>query len=196
MGGETGEVESGWTVDTLRLHAQAQVNDLRASTERQILDMRAMLNERYETQTRAVDAAFIAQSTAMATALTAAERAVATALLSAEKAVAKAEAAADKRFESVNEFRGQLADQAASMITRAEAESRFAAIIDKFDSEAARTAQRLNEINDRMNIAQGLVTGADKSITAQRLHVGQLVDVGCVVVAFLGVVAIVLIAVL
>lgn len=37
-----------------------------------------------------------------------------------EKAIAKAELAVEKRLESMNEFRGQLKDQSAQFVTRAE----------------------------------------------------------------------------
>ncbi len=43
------------------------------------------------------------------------KEAINAALLAAEKAVAKAEAASEKRFEGVNEFRAQLADQARTL---------------------------------------------------------------------------------
>jgi len=42
-----------------------------------------------------------------------------------ERAIAKAESASEKRFDSVNEFRGQLKDQAATFAPRAEMEIRF-----------------------------------------------------------------------
>lgn len=51
--------------------------------------------------------------------------AVNAALQAAEKAVTKAEAASEKRFESVNEFRGTLTDQARTFIPRAEADLRM-----------------------------------------------------------------------
>jgi hypothetical protein len=47
------------------------------------------------------------------------------ALTSSEKAVAKAEVATEKRFDAVNEFRGQLKDQAATLLPRAEANIEF-----------------------------------------------------------------------
>ena len=61
-----------------------------------------------------------AQDKAVAVALVAAEKAVQAALLSAERAVGKAEIATEKRFESVNEFRGQLSDQASNLLSRTE----------------------------------------------------------------------------
>jgi alpha-D-ribose 1-methylphosphonate 5-triphosphate synthase subunit PhnH len=61
-----------------------------------------------------------AQNKAVETAMIAAEKAVQAALLFAERAVGKAEIATEKRFESVNEFRAQLADQSSTLLTRTE----------------------------------------------------------------------------
>jgi crotonobetainyl-CoA:carnitine CoA-transferase CaiB-like acyl-CoA transferase len=109
MSGETADRESGWTTDTLHSHVQRQIDDLRR-----------LLDERYATQTKALDAAFAA-----------ADKAVTAALLAAKEAVNKAEAAAEKRFESVNEFRAQLSDQAATFVPRGEADARFSALDEK-----------------------------------------------------------------
>jgi hypothetical protein len=74
-----------------------------------------------------------AQQTALKDALTAQDKAVSAALNAAEKAVAKAEVASEKRFDSVNEFRGQLSDQAATFMPRAEAEAQYRSMTDKID---------------------------------------------------------------
>jgi hypothetical protein len=55
------------------------------------------------------------------------------ALTSSEKAVTKAEVATEKRFDSVNEFRGSLKDQAATLIPRVEADARFKTLEDKIE---------------------------------------------------------------
>jgi hypothetical protein len=68
-----------------------------------------------------------------AAAILAQDKAVQIAMIASEKAVVKAEIAAEKRFESVNEFRGQLTDQAATFMPRAEAEQRLAALADKIE---------------------------------------------------------------
>jgi hypothetical protein len=99
----------GWTIETLRAHILGQ-----------IVDLRTMLDERYATQTKALDAAFVAQQEAMKVALD-----------SAAQAVTKAEVATEKRFEAVNEFRGQLSDQTSTFINRAEVDVRLTAIQDK-----------------------------------------------------------------
>jgi hypothetical protein len=137
VSGETGAVESGWTVDTLNAHIQQQLADLRV-----------LLDERYRTQTKAVDAAFLAQQTAMTTALTAAERAVQTALLAAEKAVAKAETSAEKRFDAVNEFRAAYQDLIAAQMPRAEAEQRLQQL-----------AESLSEVKTAMTTSAGHSAG-------------------------------------
>jgi hypothetical protein len=73
-----------------------------------------------------------------------------TAMDVAEKAVVKAEVSAEKRFESVNEFRGQLADQVATFMSRQEATVRIDALAEKLDAEALRTQQRFNELELRL----------------------------------------------
>lgn len=50
---------------------------------------------------------------------------------SSERAIAKVEAATEKRFESVNEFRSQLKDQAGTFMARVEIEARFTANSDR-----------------------------------------------------------------
>lgn len=56
------------------------------------------------------------------------KEAVSAALAAAKEAVIKAENASEKRFESVNEFRGALTDQAGKMLTRTEADQRFLSV--------------------------------------------------------------------
>ncbi len=148
MSGETRGDVSGWTTDTLRAHFEGRLDDLRTS-----------LQERYETQTKAIDAAFVAQQTAMQTAFEAADRAVQAALQAAEKAVGKAESASEKRFDSVNEFRATLSDQATNLMPRVEAESRIASLSEKFDDVkdiVAKSTGRGTGLND----AWGYVVGA------------------------------------
>lgn len=53
-----------------------------------------------------------------------------------EAAVAKAEAANEKRFHSVNEFRAQLSDQAAQFLPREVAETQFANLLRRIESNA------------------------------------------------------------
>lgn len=157
MSGETGAVQSAWTVDTLREYLLQKITDQRDAQRQQVTDLRTMLDERYATQTKALDAAFKA-----------AEQAVAVALANAEKATIKAEDAANKRFESVNEFRQTLTDQAATFMPRAEYESAHKALDDKFETEAKRNANAIAALASRMDRGEGTTAGGREAITETR----------------------------
>lgn len=136
--------DSEWTVDTLREHVDVR-----------LADMDQRYAERFESQTKALDAAFLAQ-----------QAAVQAALLSAEKAVGKAEVAAEKRFDNVNEFRATLADQAAQLMSRAEAtallaavEAKIAGLAEKNDATALRV-EKMASTSGGMRAGWQLLVGA------------------------------------
>lgn len=177
MSGETEEAPSGWTVDTA-LYFMGQRH----------ADLRFQLDERYETQTKALDAALVAQKTAMETAFTAADRAVQAALESAKEAVTKAETSSEKRFEAVNEFRGQLADQAATLLGRKEADARFSALTDKLEAEKTSNTERLAVLRSAID-RDG---GKDAGSAASQAKVFALIGaVGGIVGILLGMVALI-----
>jgi|SRR6476646_172342 len=89
--------------------------------------------QRYEASQVALNAALTADRTAVAAALAAQDKNTQAALVAAKEAVIKAEVAAEKRFESVNEFRAQLSDQATTFMPRVEAEQRLRALAEKLD---------------------------------------------------------------
>lgn len=122
---------SRWAVDALKEHVESELSAVQTQLRAELLSMDRLLQERFETQTKATETAFVAAATAMQTALTAAEKAVSAALTAAERAVAKAEEASEKRFDSVNEFRAQLGDQAATFMTRMESDTRLRAADEK-----------------------------------------------------------------
>lgn len=115
--------------------------------------LRDLLDERDRTQKQAVSAALSAQ----------------------EKAVGKAETAAEKRFDSVNEFRAQLSDQANTFMPRAEAEAIAGRLGERMQELATagqswvtrvemsalidRQAERITELTDRVNRAEGKGAG-------------------------------------
>lgn len=84
-------------------------------------------DQRFRDQEKAVDAAVQASDKATSVAMTAEQR-----------AVAKAEASTEKRFESVNEFRQTLTDQATTFMPRAEAQVINQALAEKIDILAAK----------------------------------------------------------
>jgi hypothetical protein len=135
--------------------------------EQRFTDLDRMLDERYATQTKALDAAFIAQQTAMKTALEA-----------AEKAVRTAQVATEKRFESVNEFRGQLTDQAATFLSRNEADTRLNALAEKLEAESKRNTSTFSalelRLTSRLDQMAGEHTGSNSSRTERRLDAGSI----------------------
>lgn len=105
--------------------------------------------ERFIAQEKAVDVALITVNRAMDIAIAKVDKEfhehlqqvrteTLTAFTASEKAIAKAETASEKRFESVNEFRGQLSDQAASFMSRLEAEAKFTGLMEKVDGLTTR----------------------------------------------------------
>jgi len=102
----------------------------------------AVLSDRLDNELaslrREVDQRFEATDKATSAALAAAEKATSAALAAAQRAVEKAETASERRFDSVNEFRSTLADQQATLMPRAEAISRLAAIEEKYAALSSR----------------------------------------------------------
>jgi hypothetical protein len=93
------------------------------------------------------------------------------AFAASEKAILKAEAAAERRFESVNEFRGQLTDQTRTFLPR-----------ETFESIVGQWGDWRAQVDARLNQTQGAGAGTDRVV-------GYLLGGACVVVAVVAVVA-------
>lgn len=117
---------------------------------------------------------FETQEANLITAITAQEKAVAAALQAAKEAVLKAEIAAEKRFDAVNEFRGQLADQARSFMPRAESELTAQALSEKIDNIQGLLGS-IGGRSEGVNAVVGFVIGA----------AGVFVAVAAVVIAII-----------
>lgn len=101
--------DSQWTVETLKHHLESVIN------QNENLSV-----QRHNSEHNAVSIALEAQKE-----LTIQAQAAAT------EAVRKAEAAVEKRFDSVNEFRAQLGDQARTFVPRSEFDVRLDPIIER-----------------------------------------------------------------
>jgi hypothetical protein len=102
----------GWTLDTLETHLSAKLSSLeKTSDEREERN-----KERF----------------------TAAKETIAVAMTAADKAIVKAETATEKRFDSVNEFRQTLSDQAAQFMPRTEYRISHEALSEKVDGVVGR----------------------------------------------------------
>jgi hypothetical protein len=95
------------------------------------------------------------------------DKAVAAALQAQKEATTKAETAAERRFESVNEFRAQLSDQANTFMPRLEAEQRI-----------AQNAEKLSALEGRVNKTDGRATGISGLYAAVIAGLGILVGIG------------------
>jgi hypothetical protein len=103
----------------------------RSSSEWTIETLREYLTSRIDANEAAALQRFESSNTALQAALAAAKELVSNAQSAADRAVQKAEIASDKRFEGVNEFRAQLADQQRTLMPRAEVEVLLKAITDR-----------------------------------------------------------------
>lgn len=149
-------ISSGWTIETLLEYVNARITDMELRNQQRFdaqvnagvqrnADMELRQQQRFEAQTRAIEAAITAQRAA-----------IDAALVSADRATAKAEAANERRFESVNEFRQTLSDQAAHFITRTEVE--------------AATARNTERIQELAVVVRGLATKAEVINAYERME--------------------------
>jgi hypothetical protein len=125
----------------------------------------------YEERDRRYEERFISQDEKTTLALTA-----------SKEAISKAEMATEKRFESVNEFRGAMSDQASLQLPRAEAENRFSAYDNKLD-EIKKDVSALREWRSE---GGGQVLGRSSEREQSRWIIGLAVTLGAALVGLLG----------
>lgn len=128
MGSEDQKFTNGWTLKTIFAHFAKVITDLRN-----------YLDQRFSDNDKAVQTALVAQ-----------EKAVTAALQASKEAVLKAEIATEKRFDSVNEFRAQLADQSATLMPRSEFQVQHAALNDKIDTLIKSTETKSEEYSKQL----------------------------------------------
>lgn len=186
----------GWTIETLkayleerdsaiqrladeRFHAQEKaVEQALASTDRALSVAWKAAQDALEQRASTLDREFhehleqVRHENALA--FLNSDKAVEAALASQKEAVNKAETAAERRFESVNEFRQQLGDQAGTFYTRVEA-----AVVND------RNAERINDLRDRLNLAEGSKTGSTATMASIVGSLTVIVIIVNVVIAYL-----------
>jgi C4-dicarboxylate-specific signal transduction histidine kinase len=81
------------------------------------------------------------------------------ALMAAEKAVNKAEESAERRFESVNEFRGQLSDQAKTFVSRQEYTVQHSSLSDRIDAVYKNLSERIEQDSKLISVREGRYAG-------------------------------------
>lgn len=135
----TGNVDTGGNADMpvaqvpLRDFLSSRQDLQYADLSRQISQLGAFMQQVIDERDRQYAQRFAAQQDAVESALRAAQEAVQAALESAERATTKAEDAANDRFESVNEFRATLADQANNFMNKDTAEAHHRGLDEKVE---------------------------------------------------------------
>jgi hypothetical protein len=157
---------------------------IREYFEALLKEQQARVNERFEIQEKAVQTALLGQ-----------EKAVSAAIIAADRAVTKAETATEKRFESVNEFRSTLADQASMLMPKSEAEIRFKSVEIKFDD----LSKQLTDLRSRVDVGpaglralqtisdinSGVKQGSDENYTRIALIIATTAAIVAVAVRFI-----------
>lgn len=143
---ETNIPVSEWTTGTLKVYHDDKITAVKeiAAAEVKRIDgdiekLGILLDERA-----------IATEKAMNAALAAAQTAVKEAQIATQEAINKNDAATEKRFQSVNEFRGQLSDQTQTFLPRPEYLAQHKALED-----------RVTDLTDRLNLSAGKLTGQE-----------------------------------
>jgi vacuolar-type H+-ATPase subunit H len=170
-----------------------QVENLQAEMDRRFLDGAILSTERVqaieeamELRQQAIDQRFTDSDKAVQAALQGADKAVQAALQAAKEAVTKAETAAEKRFDSTNEFRGQLADQANTFMPRAEAEIRLTNLAESQATAVATLTSSIQKNTDSISSSGG-GKAENNRLTAMyvSLGVGGLGVVTAIVIAII-----------
>lgn len=105
---------------------------------------------RCEERIAALEARISAAETAAIARADASDKAVAAQLTAQQAAVAKAENASEKRFESVNEFRQTLGDQARQLMPRLESEAMHKAMLDRHNLANGAMSERVDRIANQL----------------------------------------------
>lgn len=108
------------------------------------------------------------------------------ALSNADKAVSKAEAAAERRFASVNEFRAQLSDQAATFMPRLESIARHEQTAEKITTLQTQVSDRLGSLQSRLDRIEGKSGGINAGWGYLVAAVGLLSTIVFLALAFKG----------
>jgi len=133
--------------------------------------LRALMDER----DRLYGQSFQAAEVAVGAALSAQEKAVNAAFMASEKAIVKAEQAQKEYNERSNEFRGQLADQAVTLMPRPETMSMFKAMDDKLSAAQVGLDIRIGTLQENSKRElEAARTAFDKALDTQSAAVQSL----------------------
>lgn len=145
----------------------------------------AEADKRYATEFIKLNTVSTMMTDHQALALAATKEAVSVAMSASEKAVAKAEASAEKRFESINEFRGQLADQQVTFARSDLVTQRTDGLEKKMDETARALEVRMVDNKDRITTMEASAAATARMFGLIATGVGIVAAViGAVVAVF------------
>jgi len=147
-----------WTVDTLYIHLSRVLSDLA---------------HRMDIELESRDKLSVSDRQVINVSILAVEKTAAMAQLSSEKAIQKAEVATEKRFDSVNEFRATLTDQAARLATK----EALAGFQSAFDDKIRELTARVGRVEDTKIGAIESQSALAARVTLALLAAGVLVSI-------------------
>lgn len=150
--------DSPWTIESLLIHFSTRLdhlaNDVNLAREQEHLyhqEVDRRYQQRFDQQQHAVALALSAVDKEFHEHIIQVREETNAALTAADRAITKSEAASEKRFESVNEFRGQLSDQSKTFISRVESISRH----ERTSEQIEALSVSLNEFRNRIADTSG-----------------------------------------
>lgn len=173
-----GPPDVGWSSVTLKIY----LDQMFSVADRERIAIKTHYDTLLIEYDRRYQARFVASEQAVKDAFAAQEKAINAALAASEKAVLKAETASEKRFEGVNEFRGQLGDQQRTLMPRAEAEALVKALNEKLEAIAIASNQGLSALVARLDRTEGRGQGGHDAYGYMYAAVGVIVAIAGVVV--------------
>lgn len=193
--GETEQSPSPWTIDSLHQHIvdalaalkdwvsekfgahEKAVDAALVAHDRLLLEMDRRYEERFTAQEGATALALARVDKEFHEHLQQVRTETHAALDAADKAIQKAETATEKRFEGVNEFRAQLADQARTFISRTESLSRhertgeqLEALVTALADMRDRTQVQMNTLMPRAEVENLIKQNASKISELETRH--------------------------
>lgn len=152
-------------------------------------------DRRYEDRFRAIEGGtaekFRAAEVAVAAALAAQEKAVNAAFLASEKAIVKAEGAQSDYNERSNEFRGQLDDQAKTLISKDEAITRFVVGEQRLEDAKGAIGVQLDDIKRQLGSLRETRSGAEAVHVQERDTRSNSANAWAVVLGIFGAVGVI-----
>lgn len=163
--------QQAWTLDTLKVYADARLEDLRR-----------YFSDLMQVQEQTNRDRFTSAEKGVATAFDAADKAVTAAMAASEKAVLKAENAAEKRAEASNEIRAAMIDQQSKFADKNATETQF-------DAHATRITELKEALTARIDKIDLILAAGSAKDEGKGAAMSQTTALIFAIIGALGVIA-------